>query len=63
VSKAILITTKGGRSTVTIPFSKRTSKRLHHTSKLTVTLRLIVRNAAAHSPVSTTVVTAATLIH
>jgi hypothetical protein len=62
-SKALLITTKGGRSTVTIPFSKRTSGRLHHTHKLTVTLRLIVRNAASHSPASTTVVTAATLTH
>jgi hypothetical protein len=63
VTKAILVTTKGGRSTLTIPFSKRTSGRLRHTRKLTVTLRLIVRNAAAHSPASTTVVTAATLSH
>jgi hypothetical protein len=62
-SKAILITTKGGRSTVTIPFSKRTSGRLQHTHKLTVTLRLVVRNAAAHGSASTTVVTAATLVH
>ena len=63
VSKAILVTTKGGRSTVTIPFSKRTSGRLQHTRRLVVTLRLIVRNAASHSPTSTTVVTAATLAH
>lgn len=63
VSKAILVTTKGGRSTLTIPFSKRTSGRLHRTHKLTVTLRLVVRNAASHSPTSTTVVTAATLAH
>ncbi len=63
VSKAILITTKGGRSTVTIPFSKNTSGRLRRTGKLVVTLRLIVRNAAAHSPASTAVVTAATLTH
>ncbi len=63
VSKAILVTTTGGRSTVTIPFTKRTSGRLRHTRKLSVTLRLIVRNAATHSPASTTVVTTATLAH
>jgi hypothetical protein len=62
VAKAILITTKGGRSTLTIPFSKRTSGRLQHTRKVVVTLRLIVHNAA-RTPASTTVVTAATLAH
>jgi hypothetical protein len=62
VAKAILVTTKGGRSTLTIPFSKRTSGRLQHTRKVVVTLRLIVHNAA-RTPASTTVVTAATLAH
>lgn len=63
IAKAILITTKAGRSTLSIPFSKRTAGGLRHAAKLTVTLRLIVRNAASHSPASTTVVTAATLSH
>jgi PKD domain-containing protein len=63
VAKAILITTKAGRSTVVIPFSKRTTGRLLLSRKLTLTLRLIVRNAASHNPASTTVVTAATLSH
>jgi hypothetical protein len=63
VAKAILITTKAGRSTVVIHFSKQTTGRLLRSHKLTFTLRLIVRNAASHNPASTTVVTAATLSH
>ena len=63
VAKAILITTKAGRSTVAIQFSKTVAKRLQRSHKLTFTLRMIVRNAASHSPASTTVVTAATLSH
>lgn len=63
IAKAILITTKAGRSTLSIPFSKRTAGSLRHAAKLTVTLRLIVRNAASHNRASTTVVTAATLSH
>jgi hypothetical protein len=63
IAKAILITTKAGRSTVTIHFSKATAAHLRRTHKLKLTLRLIVRNAATHSPAITTVVTAATLSH
>ena len=63
IAKAILVTTKGGRSIISIPLSKRNAGRLGRTRKLTLTLRLIVRNAASHAPASTTVVTAATLTH
>jgi hypothetical protein len=63
VAKAILITTKAGRSTVVIHFSKQTANRLLRSHSITFTLRLIVRNAASHNPASTTVVTAATLSH
>jgi hypothetical protein len=63
LAKAILITTKAGRSTVAIQFSKTVAKRLLRSHKVTFTLRMIVRNAASHSPASTTVVTAATLSH
>jgi hypothetical protein len=63
VAKAILITTKAGRSTVTIHFSKPIAGHLQRSHKLKLTLRLIVRNAATHSPAITTVVTAATLTH
>jgi len=63
VAKAILITTKAGRSTVLIRFSKATTAHLLRTHKLRFTLRLIVRNAASHNPQSTTAMAAATLSH
>jgi len=58
VAKAILVTTKGGRSVVHIDFSKRTAARLKHTRKLPLMLRLVVRNAAA---VTATALASATL--
>jgi hypothetical protein len=61
VAKAILITTKGGRSTVDIQFSKRTAARLGRLSKVSLVLRLIVRNAASSSPATTTVLSTVTL--
>jgi hypothetical protein len=63
IAKAILITTKAGRGTVVIHFTKKTTAGLLRSHKLTFTLRLIVHNAASRSPASTTVVTAATLSH
>ncbi len=62
IAKAILITTKGGRSTVSIKFSKRTAARLKHLHSLQLTLRLIVRNAAVKNPLTTTAVSSATLV-
>jgi hypothetical protein len=61
IAKAILVTTKGGRSTVHILFSKKTAARLGHTRKLSLMLRMIVRNAASSSPLTTTVLSTATL--
>jgi hypothetical protein len=61
IAKAILVTTKGGRSAVHIQFSKRTAAKLAHVSKASLTLRMIVRNAATSDPATTTVVTAVTL--
>ncbi len=55
VAKAILVTTKGGSSTVHIQFPKRTAARLHRLRSLSLMLRLSVRNAAAHLPTATTV--------
>jgi len=54
IGQALLITTKGGHSVVRIKFSKRTSQRLRRVRKVTLLLRLVVRNAAK-SPQSTTV--------
>jgi PKD domain len=61
IGKAILITTKGGHSTVKILFGKKTAAKLRKLRKVTVMLRLTVRNASSHSPLSTTVLTPVTL--
>jgi hypothetical protein len=55
IGQALLVTTKGGHSTVRIKFSKNASQRLRHVRKLTLLLRLVVRNAAAAHPQTTTV--------
>ena len=63
IGKAILVTTKGGASTVKILFGKKTVARLHRLSRVSLTVRLVVRNASAKSPASTTVVSVVTLTH
>jgi hypothetical protein len=57
IGQAILVTTKGGHSSVRIKFSKRTNARLRHVRRVALLLRLVVRNAATQSPQSTTVLT------
>ncbi len=61
IAKAILVTTKGGHSAVHIAFSKRTAARLAHVHKVSLMLRLIVRNAASVDPLTSAVVSSATL--
>jgi hypothetical protein len=62
IAKAILVTTKGGRSAVHIQFPKRTAARLAHQHKLSLMLRLIVRNAApGGAPATSTTTTSVTL--
>jgi PKD domain len=61
IAKAILVTTKGGRSAVHIEFSKHTAARLAHVHKVALMLRLIVRNAATSNPTTTTVLSNVTL--
>jgi PKD domain len=53
IAKAILVTTKGGRSTYKIQFSKSTAARLRRLSKVSLLLRMVVHNAS--SPTTTTV--------
>jgi hypothetical protein len=60
IAKAILITTKGGRNTVKILFGKKTAAKLRKLHKVTLMVRLVVRNAS-HSPLSTTVLSTVTL--
>jgi hypothetical protein len=60
IAKAILVTTKGGHNALHIQFSKRTAAHLAHVHKVSLMLRLVVRNAAT-SPLSTTVLSTITL--
>jgi hypothetical protein len=61
IAKAILVTTKGGRSTIKILFGKTTAARLRKLHKVSLMLRLIVRNASSQSPTSTTVISTVNL--
>jgi hypothetical protein len=61
IADAILATTKGGHSAVHIEFSKRTASRLAHAHKVSLMLRLTVRNAATSNPATTTVISNVTL--
>jgi hypothetical protein len=63
IGRAFLITTSAGRSTVNIQFSKRTASRLARMHKVSLMLRLFVRNAASHNPATTTVLSTVVLSH
>ena len=58
IAKAILVTTKGGRSTIKIQFGKVTAARLHRLRKVSLMLRLNLRNGSA---ATTTVLSKITL--
>jgi hypothetical protein len=58
IGKAILVTTKGGRSAVDIQFGKKNAARLGKLHKVSLTLRLVLRNAQNQTA---TVLTAVTL--
>jgi hypothetical protein len=61
IAKAILVTTKAGHSAVHIQFSKRTAARLARVHKVSLMLRMTVRNAAKSNPLTTTVLSNVTL--
>ncbi len=61
IAKAILITTKGGRNTVKILFGKKTAAKLRKLRKVSLTIRLVVRNASSQHPISTTVISTVNL--
>jgi len=63
IGKAILVTTKGGRGTLKVQFGKKTAAKLRKLRSVTLTIRLVVRNASSHSPLSTTVLSTVTLSH
>ncbi|HWX44682.1 MAG TPA: hypothetical protein VNY52_05100, partial [Solirubrobacteraceae bacterium] len=61
IGQALLVTTKGGRSSVRIRFTKSTAKHLRRAHKVTLTLRLTARNASAQNPLFTTVMSTVVL--
>jgi hypothetical protein len=60
IGKAILVTTKGGRNSVRIQFGKKTAAKLRKLSKVSLMIRLVVRNSSRGAP-STTVLSTVTL--
>ncbi|MFI5005049.1 MAG: hypothetical protein ACHQE6_08540, partial [Solirubrobacterales bacterium] len=63
IGHALLVTTKAGRSSVRIKFSKNTAKHLRRAHRVTLTLRLTVRNASPQNPLFTTVSSNVVLHH
>jgi hypothetical protein len=61
IGKAILVTTKGGRNTVKIQFGKKTAAKLRKLRSVSLTIRLVVRNASSKTPLTTTVISTVTL--
>jgi hypothetical protein len=61
IGQALLVTTKGGHSSVRIKFDKRTAKHLRRAHMVKLTLRMIVRNASKN-PAFTTV-TSTVVLH
>jgi hypothetical protein len=61
IGRAVLVTTKGGTSTIRVKLSKKTSSRLKHVHSVPLMLRFVVRNASAGSPSTATVLSSLTL--
>jgi hypothetical protein len=61
IGHALLVTTKGGKSSVRIKFSPSVAKHLRHAHKVKLTLRLTARNASAQDPLFTTVMSTVVL--
>jgi len=61
IGTATLVTTKAGKGTVRLKFSRQISRRLARAHKLKLTLRVVVRNASRQSPLSTTVLSSVVL--
>lgn len=61
IAKAVLVTTKGGASTVHIKFSKKVAARLKKLHSTPLMLRLVVRNGASAGSSTATVLSSITL--
>jgi hypothetical protein len=63
IAKAVLVTTKAGRNTISIKFSRKIDAGLSHVHKASFMLRLVVHNASTIGPATTAVVSKSTLAH
>jgi hypothetical protein len=61
IAKALLVTTKGGHSTIVLRFSKTVAAKLRKAHHVSLTVRLVVRNSSSGTPATTTVLTPVTL--
>jgi hypothetical protein len=61
IGRALVVTTKGGHSALHIKFSKSAIAHLRRVHRLSLMLRLVVRNAASQNPQSATVVSTVVL--
>jgi hypothetical protein len=61
IGTAVLVTTKAGKGLVRLKFPRQTARRLAHTHKLNLTLRLVARDASRQAPQTTTVLSSVVL--
>jgi PKD domain len=63
IGTAVLVTTKAGKGTVRLKFSKTVANRLARTHQVKLMLRLVVHNGSRQSPQTTTQLSTVTLEH
>ncbi len=63
IGTAVLVTTKAGKGTIRLKFSKTVARHLAHTPQVKLMLRLVVRNGSRQSPQTTTQISTVTLKH
>ncbi len=61
IGRALLVAIKGGHSSVRIKFSKSIARHLRRAHRVTLTLRLVVHNAATQNPLFSTSISTAVL--
>ncbi len=61
IARSVLVTTKAGANSIQIKFSAHVAKQLGHAHRVSLLLRMFVRNAASKSPATTTVLSSIVL--
>jgi hypothetical protein len=63
IGTAVLVTTKAGKGTIRLKFSRTVARRLAHTSQVKLTVRLVLRNAERQNPQTMTLLSSVILRH